>query len=838
MKEYNRIFIVFLIILIYPILSQNKSDQNTETNYVELAINIFKKLEEECFVELEGLFHERIKFEKDKRYPWLMDSIGKGINDIGDEIECLYSLQNTTFFLVNFYQLDLSKILDNDQHLINFLDIKNFTLGFCLMYKCRDAFRRYLKLIAEFVNFVATNETADDNLVRYIEDSRINGSESWNAYNTEALDTYSWKKAIGFIIGIFSAIKLLGGIIRTFVLPKGYDKYIAEKLNKSNKNEENMNNDFDIEEKTNLSNKNKFNEALNEERNTKDYNPLFDFSEKLPIKIRILRIFDLFNDLHYLTSKRNRYYNDLGLEIIVFLRALMIMGVVFSNTFSAQVALPSEEIINSSFFKSDFNILYRISNNSFTAWIFLEGAYTTYKLLCFVTSEMFFYYAKNEKHSLNLKLLIVFGKFLLLLIPKIITFFIIYYFLYYKIEDFAFTFSARATFKYIIIHIFKQNINCSRIFSLFPDIFTNEIEDVNHCYEFTYFFINMFLCIMIYLVISYLFLVIRNKFFEIAIILIGLGQFLGSIFEINDKLAIFNSPSNVFLKQYHIIGQTYSQKAFISFIGFYHLGFILGFLMFNSDNLKAKINRLLYESNGIHLTKLNLKINSESNSFSLKEPLTDQKDSDSNSEKREESLGTISSDDRSENSPNYYKNFILPYYPLKYFNKFIYKVSKLRLYVKVLLIILAIILIIIIDFILLWYVKSTSFQTELNNFNVFIFKSEKHICLLLFCFITILLITIPKKGAFRSFISSKIFVSTSRIGFIVLCVSNALTYFSFLIFSIRVKLYVPTFIIISVGNFLIFYILCFVSDTLTELPLRIIIKKLMRMDKKRESIIL
>ena len=344
MKEYNRIVIVFLIILIYPILSQNKSDQNTETNYVELAINIFKKLEEECFVELEGLFHERIKFEKDKRYPWLMDSIGKGINDIGDEIECLYSLQNTTFFLVNFYQLDLSKILDNDQHLINFLDIKNFTLGFCLMYKCRDAFRRYLKLIAEFVNFVATHETADDNLVRYIEDSRINGSESWNAYNTEALDTYSWKKAIGFIIGIFSAIKLLGGIIRTFVLPKGYDKYIAEKLNKSNKNEENMNND--IEEKTNLSNKNKFNEALNEERNNKDYNPLFDFSEKLPIKIRILRIFDLFNDLHYLTSKRNRYYNDLGLEVIVFLRALMIMGVVFSNTFSAQVALPSEEIIN------------------------------------------------------------------------------------------------------------------------------------------------------------------------------------------------------------------------------------------------------------------------------------------------------------------------------------------------------------------------------------------------------------------------------------------------------------------------------------------------------------
>jgi beta-mannanase len=47
-------------------------------------------------------------FEKDKKYPWLTDSVGKGINDIGDEVECLNSLKNTTFFMVNFHEMNLS----------------------------------------------------------------------------------------------------------------------------------------------------------------------------------------------------------------------------------------------------------------------------------------------------------------------------------------------------------------------------------------------------------------------------------------------------------------------------------------------------------------------------------------------------------------------------------------------------------------------------------------------------------------------------------------------------------------------------------------------------------
>ena len=91
----------------------------------------------------------------------------------------------------------------------------------------------------------------------------------------------------------------------------------------------------DIEEQLNLSSKSKINEPLNDESNTKEYNPLFDFSDKLPKGFRILRVFDIINDIYYLTSKRNRYFNDNDLEVIAFNRAIVVFSLVFSHTFSA-----------------------------------------------------------------------------------------------------------------------------------------------------------------------------------------------------------------------------------------------------------------------------------------------------------------------------------------------------------------------------------------------------------------------------------------------------------------------------------------------------------------------
>jgi hypothetical protein len=102
---------------------------------------------------------------------------------------------------------------------------------------------------------------------------------------------------------------------------------------------------------------------------------------------------------------------------------------------------------------------------------------------------MFVYNAKRENKNQNLflRLLIIYGKFLILMIPKIITFFIIFFCFYYKIEDFIYLFNSKATYNHIITNIFKKNIECDSKNYAFNGTFSGSIDDYNSCYEFTFF---------------------------------------------------------------------------------------------------------------------------------------------------------------------------------------------------------------------------------------------------------------------------------------------------------------------------------------------------------------
>ena len=827
------------LLLISEIRAQNNnsSDTNVKTDFLRLVIGIFEKLEPNCFSSLYQLLHqnERSKYEKDKKYPWLSDTIGKGFNDIGDETECLNSIkENTTFFLINLNNINMDNFLETDHELKNYLEIKNFAFGFCIMDECVETIKKNLKIVAKFVNYMDTLELSNENFITLIESSKRSNNPD-NAYKTDKMETVIFKQCLVYLLLVLMILKLIGSIIRIIIIPKGYNKYVAEKINQLKKSLiKDKKKSNDSEENSKLSSKSLYDEELKEESISKDYNPLFDFSEKLPTKIRILRAFDLINDYKYLSWKRNRYFNDSGLEILTFNRAFVIFSFIFSNTFSTLINFPSEEILNDNFFGSWMYIFYRLTNNALICWIFLEGAYTTYKLLCFISAEMFFYLKKEDKKHLyyKIKLLIIYGKFLVLLIPKFLVFILIYYIIYYKIESYRFASSSPATFKFIIENLLKKGITCNDIFSIFDIRFSTDIKNYDVCYEFTYFYINMILSIFIFMIISYLFFIIKNKIFELFIIGINIIFFFVSILLINDD----KTKVKGFLLHYHIIGQTYSSKIFISFIGFFHLGFIFGFLIFNSENLKLKIIKLIYEYNkGLNLSKTNIKFDDTKSVLNSMSECSVNLSSQDYSFNSRASRANSSDFQFSEDSPYYYKNFILPYYPLRYLNNIIKPIHKLKLYYKIALILGGFALLILIDLILLLFIYTReSFTIKLNRGNKFMFLYEKHFFIIIYFLMNVLLLTIPKKSAIRRFMGSKIFIATSRIGFVITCVVQAFTYLSLLIFFIKVKLYVPTFAVISIGNFLFFFIICSILTIFMELPLRIAIKKILRIERKKE----
>ena len=112
------------------------------------------------------------------------------------------------------------------------------------------------------------------------------------------------------------------------------------------------------------------------------------------------------------------------------------------------------------------------------------------------------------------------------------------------------------------------------------------------------------------------------------------------------------------------------------------------------------------------------------------------------------------------------------------------------------------------------------------------FLFEKQIFLILLFIICLTLITIKKKGIFKKIIKSPLIISISRVGFTMVCLSYILSNFCFCGFLLKIKFNTPTFILISLGNFIFTFAICLLINIVIELPIRIVIKKVLRWNDK------
>ena len=243
MKMINQIKLIS-VFLILILLIQTQADESDLVEFELLVTKIFEKLEPECFADLSSSLdgEEKTKPEKEKNYSWLFDYMGKGFNDIGDECECRYAMKsNTTYLLLYLHNLNLTALLDADLALINYLEIKNYTYGLCIMTSCADAVVKYARILLEFINYINTNINATKDIVSFIVsnndklNSSFDNSTIINVAQVKNDETSISKNVVLWVLIGLSVVKLIGGFIRVFTLPKGYDKYIAEKLNKNNK---------------------------------------------------------------------------------------------------------------------------------------------------------------------------------------------------------------------------------------------------------------------------------------------------------------------------------------------------------------------------------------------------------------------------------------------------------------------------------------------------------------------------------------------------------------------------------------------------------------------------
>ena len=841
----NKLIFLYIFIFQFFLIStdnaNNKPDDDNK-DYFGLILKIIEGLERKCFPELKKIFKIEKNFpEAKKTYPWIGDAVGKNLNDIGDELECVKSIPNTIFLMVNIYQINLTKTIQTiDDNFLNYLDIKNFTIGFCLMSQCKETVRRYMTLLTKYL----LKNMTEENHISFLENDSNDRKSKDNVFFFEN-KTETTKKVFLYIFLVFSLLKVAGAILRLIFIHKGYDKYMVEKINKEkiNLNIKDKDTEKDAEEQINLTQKAiNIEPLIKEEGYSKEYNPLYDFTEKLPWYIKILKFFDLWDDLYIISSKRNKYYNDTGLDVINFGRATIICSLVFSRTFSTLITLPSEEIMNKAFFGSWFNIFFRLSKNCYVCWIYLEGAYTTYKLLCFISSEMFRYYAKEGKNSVNfyVKLLIIYAKFLFLLLPKIIEFFGVFFIYYFKVRDYHFATDAKATFVHIINHLFTKDKQCESlgsIFEIFKSNFSLKIEDYT-CYKFVHIYINMFICILFTMFLIFIFFLIKQQIVELILIIANIIYMFIIVYFIKDPKI---DEGSKFL-EYHMEGQRYTSKIFWSFFSVYNLGLFTGIILFNFNGPKNIIQKLIYENYAKYFSKINeinkIDLDEESDTYENenKNQIIPSRAKSLESAERNQSNENILSRIQTNMSDINTEEYNLPYYPLLIINKLMKWIYGRSLLAKIISIIAIVFILILIDLSLIIYLKvegkdGANFKIELKSVAKYFFVYEKILFIFFYFILNIIMITLPKKGIIRDLMSTKIVIALSRMGFLMVCIVYSSTYFAFVIFYLRIKLYVPTFFVISIGNLLLMVLEGLIFYTLLELSLATIIKRLLRLGR-------
>ena len=294
-----------------------------------------------------------------------------------------------------------------------------------------------------------------------------------------------------------------------------------------------------------------------------------------------------------LSTRRNRYYNDDGLEIIILLRTIVLFFFIFNTTFNSLLNFPSRDILNKAFFSSNSLFFYRFSTNSGICWIFLEAAFSTYKLMKFIEKKMKEYNQGNNFKGYFTNLIIIYGQFLFLFIPKICIFIFCYLIFYTDIKKFICIFSYKAFFRHIVEYRITNNIKCNKETSLiFSSLFTftKNADNFNKCYDFTFIYFNIFYCFLFSMISTFIILLVKKSIFEIYLIVSYLFFFMGLIIIVeDDKYKAKKEKSNLY-SYYHFKGQEYTTKIAYLTLVFYTLGLIFGILCYNYDNLKKNWN--------------------------------------------------------------------------------------------------------------------------------------------------------------------------------------------------------------------------------------------------------
>ena len=795
---------------------------------------------------------------------------GKALNDFGNEFECDNTFQTKSkYFTLHFSLNNLETIQSNESmSMLEFLDQHYFYIGLCFPKDCKDALK-FLVNDSTVLQVIHQKGTLS-NFKLYYKDDIFELSKKVPPIYSITIYVYVY-----LII-----IKIIIGTIRINVINKGYRVYFAEKkrlkgtssssdegkqdnekekLNKEKKEKEDLQNSINDgndndndnykkvtpspsllsmqyrEKENNISSF--YNQSINGSLVNDDlnlYNPFIENEVKYPLYIKIIRIFDFYDNVYILSVLSNKYYNSFKINRLYLIRlVLMFMSIMYQLVY-AQLDLPYRYYINPGFYQDFYFIFIKLSINASTFWITLDGVLLGYKIMSFMKKEI----QLSRKGTINFLNMF---KFLLLVIPKFFMFFFAFVylhifaskltfqlcesnkvyssFLYYNDTVQRRTYSIRNTegftdihknfipFKLNYIDYFEKGTRQKDINVLnktkFNETDYNEHKKIiirenytdNYLFDasgyelpspfltntdlFVNVYFNEFYLLILMLIITYIsYKLRRNKIFDYIILAINIILFFLPLLKMTTEI-----DSKYTLR--YVLGQNYSEKYTHFFINFFYFGFLIGVMKFYHDENIKSSKKLITNSD----------------------------------------LGL----------------------PFEFCKIIISKLNKLKLRYKRIIILSSLLFIFLIasSFSLIQLPEkfevdyssgnsSTIKLYDLKGFVFFLFIYEKNLSGLFFFIFLLMYIIYPKTTNIIKLAERNGFIIIERISSCFYCSFCYLIYAQFCLFIVYFQFTYMNLFLNTLGMFLIIFTFSLFNTTIFELPLRQLIKSYMNKDLERK----
>lgn len=691
-----------------------------------------------------------------------MDNIfvsGHTFYQLGNERNCS---DNYQYYLIELQFKDKLTPDNSEEEVAKFLNISSYNIGLCIWEVCNDIIEKILDYKENRILFDELNRQYD---ITKLKSAKLIES----SYSTSAIFFFSIVVAYVSIIVI---VKLLGTL---FIREEIEELHmIKEEVpdpidNPKEDNEEEEENDEgkdkgnvsdeksdlfnEVNEKSvNLDNIKKYIKDIDDEnKSVENHNmSLSNILEKINVAyLSNVNLNTLFNANNFLYPHTN------SLNSLSGIRWLIIILFTFNNVFFMFYKTPLASTSNGNiFFLYSFSFV-KLSSFAIHCWLFLDGFIYAHKLMSAIKLNQSF---------------LSFLQFYLKNIPRIIVFYICFYFMVKNGKDFAVLYGMTYQFSQYYVNFFQKDCLMQPSLLLVPfKLVYNNFTNMGYeqCFLFCYLFINEFFCFTIALILFYFLYKYKSVKMDITINIAVIINVLMSYFSF---LPLFQQEDAKLLSVKYVLGE--------------NLTIMFPHLMFNIFLIGILCGIIYYY-------------------YEL-----------------------------SINDIDYYLNKEI-YFPFAFLNRLMQLLSKQNKEKKIVMYILnilslGIVLLICLEFPLYNKFSQWEDRTVLSNFTLairIIYVYERYVFIFLFGFLILQMLLSGQNVFTKLVINTKIFISFERLSFGYMCLCELFVSLFLTLFELQgLNWNYMTIIYISFALFVLIYACSLIITILFEFPFKFIIK--------------